>query len=96
MFWLEDGGAETLKDGTKVRDLKGKTIRGKYIPPLINRTRIRIDELDHQRRLKKFYKKYGNHFLTEYMKWFNRHHAYMVAKYPDVFKERDNVVNEPV
>jgi len=48
----------------------------------------RIRPLNHLRRLKKFYTKYGaDDFLGEYIKWLRPHHYKMMKKYPYQFKQ---------
>lgn len=67
-------------------------IEGKAIDP--NKTYGRTHSfrlINHRKKMKKFYKKYGDNFLSFYMKWFKKHTEEMKDRYPEQFKSKADV-----
>ena len=46
--------------------------------------------INHRKKLKNYYKKYGDKYLYKYQEWFAAHSQRMKALYPDQFVEETN------
>lgn len=70
-----DKSTMTPEQLAKVAHIPGRFVRHKGVFQV---------ELNHERQLKNYYKKYGAEvFIEKYMAWFIPHHQKMLKKYPD-------------
>ena len=64
----------------------------KMFPPSIEEVQFRgktwIQDIDHEKKLALFWRKYKEHGLNKYIEWFNINHKAMIEKYPDQFTKK--------